>query len=155
MPPSRAGRRRFVRAALLGGLGLVFWNGRARAEAAAGVAFHVIVHRKNPASSLSRQFVADVFLGKATHWPNEKKLKPADLRAGSPTRAAFSREVIGRSVAAVRRYWQQRIFSGQNLPPPAFDTDESVVAYVARHEGAIGYVSPAAALGETKVVVLR
>lgn len=152
MPSPRAGRRSLVAAALLGGLGLVFWNGRARAE---GVAFHVIVHRKNSATSLSRQFVADAFLGKAAHWPNEKKLKPADLRADSATRAAFSRDVIGRSVAAVRRYWQQRIFSGQNLPPPAFDTDEGVVAYVARHEGAIGYVSPAAALGETKVVAVR
>lgn len=152
-PPLRAGRRSFARALLFGGISLFVASVRTRAHAE-GVDFQVIVNRKNPLAKVSREFVADAFLGKASHWPNGKALRPADLRADSATRAAFSRDVIRRTVAAVRRHWQQRIFSGQGVPPPEFESDERVIAYVEKHEGAIGYVSPAAALGGTKAVLL-
>ena len=41
----------------------------------------------------------------------------------------------------MRSYWQQRIFSGQGLPPPEMADDEAVVGYVISHPGAIGYVA--------------
>ena len=37
-------------------------------------------------------------------------------------------------------YWQQRIFSGRDVPPPEFELDREVVEYVLKHAGAIGYV---------------
>ena len=67
-------------------------------------------------------------------------------------RRIFSERVLKRSVAAVRNYWQQRIFSGRDVPPPEVEGDEAVVAYVAEHPGAVGYVSLGAKLGDTREI---
>jgi len=62
--------------------------------------------------------------------------------------------VLKRSVEAVKGYWQQRIFSGHDVPPPEFDSDDDVVKYVLKHEGAVGYVSGNANLNGSKVLTV-
>ncbi len=118
-------------------------------------AYRVIVNPANDASSVDREFLADAFLKKATTWPNSETIRPADLAGSSPVRRQFSDEVLRRTVAEVKGYWQQRIFSGRDVPPPEFDSDEEVVKYVLKYEGAVGYVSGAANLEGTHVVAVR
>ncbi len=84
-----------------------------------------------------------------------KRRTPVDQRANSSVRQTFSEAVLRRSVSAVKRYWQQRIFSGRDLPPLEVDSDEAVVAYVLKHRGAIGYVSGGAKIDRTKVVSVQ
>ena len=118
-------------------------------------AYVVIVHPRNGYAELDRQFVQDAFLKKLTQWPNGEGIRPADLVADSPVRRAFTRDVLNRSVEAVKGYWQQRIFSGRDVPPPEFGRDEEVVQFVLGHEGGIGYVSGAVDLQGCRVVSLR
>jgi hypothetical protein len=82
-------------------------------------------------------------------------IRPVDLAANSVVRRKFTEDVLNRSVEAVKGYWQQRIFSGRDVPPPELDTDEDVIAYVLKYEGAIGYVSGSASLRGTKVLAVR
>jgi ABC-type phosphate transport system substrate-binding protein len=117
--------------------------------------FVVIVHPSNPARVVERTFVAEVFLKKTTRWPSGAVVKPVDLPPESATRERFSQEVLKRSVAAVKSYWQQIIFSGRDVPPPELSNDEAVVQYVLTNRGAIGYVSGSARLGDAKTVVLQ
>jgi ABC-type phosphate transport system substrate-binding protein len=117
--------------------------------------FVVIVHPRNSDSSADRKFLEDAFLKKVTTWPDGEDIHPADLVADSPVRRRFSEDVLNRSVEAVKAYWQQRIFSGGDVPPPEFESDDEVVRYVAGHEGAVGYVSGAANIGGTKVLGVR
>jgi len=117
--------------------------------------FRLIVHPSNSVSALERSFVADVFLKKATRWGNGEVIRPVDLLPDSAVRRRFSEAVLKRSVGAVRRYWQQRIFSGRDVPPPELESDEAVVAYVARSVGGIGYVSAGAKLSGVKELGLR
>jgi ABC-type phosphate transport system substrate-binding protein len=128
-------------------------------EAVAGeprpLAYQVIVNPANAVTSLDRQFLADAFLKKTTEWPSGDVIQPVDLPPDSPVRRMFTEEVIHRSVSEVKVYWQQRIFSGRDVPPPELDTDGAVVAYVLKHDGAVGYVSGAAAAGGAKVVAVR
>lgn len=146
----RATRRVLLWAVLgLGALGLQV----ARAEGPP--AFRIVVHPENPAAALNREFVTDVFLKRATRWPDGEAAHPVDQRADSSARKAFSDGVLRRSVSAVKRYWQQRIFSGRDLPPPEFDGDDAVVSYVLKHRGAIGYVSGSAKLGDAKAVSVQ
>jgi ABC-type phosphate transport system substrate-binding protein len=63
--------------------------------------------------------------------------------------------VLKRSVAAVKSYWQQKVFSGQNVPPPELDSDQQVVTFVLRNPGAVGYVSSAANVEGVKTLSLR
>jgi|HubBroStandDraft_1064217.scaffolds.fasta_scaffold07711_5 ABC-type phosphate transport system substrate-binding protein len=115
----------------------------------------VIVEPSNEVTSLERKFLEGAFLKKITRWPNSSALRPADLAPNSAVRRKFTEEVLNRSVEAVQGYWQQRIFSGRDVPPPEFDTDRDVVDYVLKHVGAVGYVSGAADLGGAKVLAVR
>jgi ABC-type phosphate transport system substrate-binding protein len=118
-------------------------------------AYLVIVHPRNPVTEVDRRFLEDAFLKKITVWPNDDVIRPADLAADSPVRRAFTRDVLNRSVEAVKGYWQQRIFSGRDVPPPEFQRDEDVVQFVLKHEGGIGYVSGAADVAGCRVMAVR
>jgi len=134
-------------------LSLVLAGRSAGAESA--LAFRVIVHPENPSSSLSREFVADAYLKRVTRWPDGQPLHPVDQHSGAALRQRFSDVVLKRSLTAVKRYWQQRIFSGRELPPPELDSDDAVVSYVLKHRGAIGYVSEPTKLQGAKTVTVR
>jgi ABC-type phosphate transport system substrate-binding protein len=73
----------------------------------------------------------------------------------SSARAAFSKSVLGRGVAAVESYWQQQIFSGKDVPPPTKASDDEVVAFVKANAGAIGYVSAGASTAGVKVIEVK
>jgi len=138
-------RRRLALLALclVGGIASVTPN-VARADEPAE--FRVIVHPKSSLRSARKGVLADAFLKKVTRWDDGEPIRPVDLRADSRVRRRFSEVVLRRSVGAVRSYWQQRIFSGRDVPPPELESDESVIAFVAKYEGAIGYVSGGAKL---------
>lgn len=115
-------------------------------------AFVVIVNTDNPASSVARKFLGEAFLKKSTRWPHGEVIRPVDQAPDAGVRRRFSDEVLKRSVAAVRSYWQQMIFAGRDVPPPELGSDEHVIEYVQKHTGAVGYVNATAKLGRVKVV---
>ena len=137
---------------VLGG-GLLIDRGPAAAESVAD--FRVIVHPDNPSTSLSRDALTDSFLKRTTRWGDGETIRPVDQRSDSAVRRRFSDSVLQRSVAAVKSYWQQRIFSGRELPPPELESDEAVVSYVMKHRGAVGYVSGAAKLERARPVQVQ
>jgi ABC-type phosphate transport system substrate-binding protein len=118
-------------------------------------AYRVIVNPANPATELDRKLVADAFLKKVSRWPNNELIRPVDLGSDDAVRERFTAEVLGRSVSAIKNYWQQLIFSGRGVPPPEVDSDDAVVKYVLKHKAAIGYVSPGADVGEARAVTVR
>jgi ABC-type phosphate transport system substrate-binding protein len=122
------------------------------ASAAEPPAYRLIVHPKNPATSLDRIFLQDAFLKKQTRWPTGESIRPVDQSTSSGARKAFTRDVLGRSVSAVQAYWQQKIFSGRDVPPLEVYADDRVVAYVLAHDGAVGYVSGSAEVGAARIV---
>lgn len=103
--------------------------------------FAVIVNSQNAIGSLDRKFLADVYFKKITRWPADGPILPIDLRADAPARRKFSEFVLKRSVMATKSYWQRLIFSGQDVPPPEFLSDEEVIQYVLKNPNAIGYVA--------------
>jgi ABC-type phosphate transport system substrate-binding protein len=117
--------------------------------------FLIIVHPNTAAQEVTREFVAQAFLKRLTSWPDGETIRPVDLRSDARVRGAFSSSLLKRSVTAMRSYWQQRIFSGRELPPPELDSDDAVVRYVLANVGAIGYVSVGTKVHGAKVLVLR
>ncbi len=117
--------------------------------------YRLVVHPSNPVTSVTRTFLQDAFLKRIKRWPNDELLRPVDLEPRSDVRKSFSKRVIGRSVPAVRAYWQQRIFSGRDVPPPELASDQEVISYVLRYAGGVGYVSAGADLRGTKAIVVR
>jgi ABC-type phosphate transport system substrate-binding protein len=129
-------------------------SGQQRPAPAAPV-YQIIVNPRNGVTTVDRKFLEDAFLKKITAWPNDEVIKPADLAPDSPVRRAFTHEILNRSVEAVKGYWQQRIFSGRDTPPPEFQRDEDIVQYVLKHEGGVGYVSGTASVDACHVLVVR
>ncbi len=117
--------------------------------------YRVIVHAENPSRGVSREFATNAFLKRVTRWDGGERLLPVDLPPTSPLRQRFSEAVLGRSVAAVRKYWQQQIFSGRGLPPPELESEQAVVSYVSKNRGGIGYVGPGVELHGVKVLTVR
>jgi ABC-type phosphate transport system substrate-binding protein len=151
LPTLRPTRRALLCSALaLCTLGVRVANGKSSTSP-----FRILIHPENPVSSVHKDFVTDVFLKRITRWSDGEMARPVDQRAASNVRNGFSESVLRRSVAAVKRYWQQRIFSGRDLPPPELDDDEAVVRYVLKHRGAIGYVSTSAKIDRAKAVSVQ
>lgn len=142
-------RRRAVLAA--GGLWLI---GSSRADGAEP-AFRVVVHASNALRTAPDSWVADLFLKKVTRWPEGETVRAVDQRPTSDVRRAFSEAVLRRSVGAVRSYWQQRIFSGRDVPPPEVDSDDAVLGFVAKYPGAVGYVSGATKFAGVRELLLK
>ena len=118
-------------------------------------AYRMIVHPNNPVTTLDRRVLEDIFLRKVKSWPSGETARPIDLQPSSPVRRRFSEEVLRRPLSAVRAYWQQRIFSGQALPPPEVAGDADVIKHTMKYPGAIGYVSGTATLNGPKEVRTR
>jgi hypothetical protein len=143
------------RRALALGVGFFALLGLGRSGRADGPDFIIVVHPDNPAGSATRDFLEEAFLKRRAEWAGGEPIKPVDLQPDHPVRDKFSKRVLRRSVAAVKSYWQQRIFSGRGVPPPEVPSDQAVLAYVLAHRGGIGYVSGSADLGKAKAVAIR
>ncbi len=109
--------------------------------------YKIVVHSASAAGSLSKEKLAAYFLKKETRWSGGGKIVVVDRNPGAAVRVAFSKDVLGKDVAAVKSYWQRQLFSGRETPPAELDSDREVLDFVAKTPGAIGYVSAAADLG--------
>lgn len=152
--PSRIAKRRALIGLLAVLMAEVLSTGSSHAQNETS-SFLIVVHPGFKQESLKREVVADALLKKQTRWDDGTLIQPVDLHVQSAARQSFSSAVLKRSVAAVRSYWQQRIFSGRGVPPPEVNSDEAVVEYVTSHAGGIGYVSRKAEVKGVRVVTLR
>ena len=114
--------------------------------------YWVIVHPDNPTVTLRRDEVSKLFLKQITRWSDGRTAAPVDLVVAAPARDAFSRDVHRRPVQAIKKYWQQMVFSGKSAPPPEVATESDVLAMVRMDPAAIGYVSDEVTLKGVKIV---
>ncbi len=122
--------------------------------AAAEETFKVVVNASNAVSSLTKQQVSQLFLKKNTRWPNGQTVQVVEP-ANERVRLSFCKEVHGKSLSAVRAYWNQLIFAGREVPPLEKSDDDGVVAFVRSTPGGIGFVSVDAATPGVKVISVR
>ena len=122
------------------------------AQAQQAATFQVIVNSSNEITSMAVKDVSRHFLKKRTKWDNGAKVNAVDQKGKAKARTTFSKSVLGKSVSAVKAYWQKKIFSGRGVPPPEKSSDSQVIAYVASHPGGVGYVSNGTATSKVKVI---
>ena len=125
----------------------------AAVAAGEGGGFAVIVNAANPVQSLSRAEVSKIFLKEQAAWSDGQAIQPVDQTEDSPVRAEFSRVILGRSIAAVKSFWQKQIFSGAAVPPIEKTTSADVAIYVSGLRGAVGYVAVVRQMADGRSVV--
>ena len=120
--------------------------------------FQVVVSNSNPASSIKRQDLAQLFLKKKSRWTDGKEVLPVDQTARSAVRGAFTKAVLKAEgmghLSDVESFWLQQVYSGRGNPPPIKASDADVLAFVQANPGAIGYVSTATLPGSLKVLAV-
>jgi len=109
----------------------------------AGEGFVVIVNPSVSGASVHRADLAAVFMKKALRWGDGSPARPVDQSGTSPVRRLFSDSVLQMPVSVVVQYWQKQLLSASGLSkvPVLKSTDDEVLAYVARTNGSVGYVS--------------
>lgn len=116
--------------------------------------FKVVVHPDNPVGALTVAQVSRLFLKKTLGWAEGRPVQPVEP-ASPALRERFAQAVHGKSLNAVRSYWNQLIFSGRDVPPLVKPDDAGVLALVRADPGAIGYVSSGADLTGVKVLTVQ
>ena len=128
-------------------LGVTLWLGPA-AGAQPFSEFRLVVHASNDLEEMRVRTVSRIFLGKQTRWENGSRIALVQPPMTSPTRAAFSTIIHGRSVGSVRNSWITEIYSGRGADlPEERKTDAEILAFVRADPNALGYVSAEASLG--------
>jgi ABC-type phosphate transport system substrate-binding protein len=117
--------------------------------------FVVIVNAFNPFVEIRADDLSRIFLKKTATWSNGQTAQPVDLPEGSNLRRRFTARVLNRDTGSVKSYWQQQVFSGRAVPPPALDTDAAVLEFVRQHPYGVGYVSASTPLtSEVRVIAV-
>lgn len=115
--------------------------------AAAAAQAQIVVVANPAAGALSKDQVADIFLGK------DPSHTPVDQGEGSPIYADFYKKATGRDVAQVKSVWSRIVFTGKGQAPKQLPDSAAVKKAVAADPKAVGYIEKAAVDGSVKVVL--
>ena len=128
------------------------WLGCAGARAEDVVA---IVSARSPLNSLATNQVADIFLGKASRFPDGTLAVPIDLSEDSPAREKFYIQLTGKSPAQMKAHWSRIIFTGRGQPPRQVASHAEARKAIAENPGAIGYIDASQVDASVKVLAIR
>jgi ABC-type phosphate transport system substrate-binding protein len=128
--------------------GIQFLIAAALAGAAmAGHASDLVVIANPAVGPLTKEQVADLFLGKS------QTFTPIDQADGSAAYADFYKKSSGRDVAQVKATWSRIVFSGKGQAPKQVADSAAMKKAVAADPKAVGYIEKSAVDGTVKVVL--
>ena len=113
----------------------------------------LIVHSGNPVASLERKQVVDIFMGRATAFPNQQPAHTLDVTGENNLRAVFYKNLTGKNEAQVDAYWATLVFAGRMTPPEKLPNEAAVIKAVKNNPAAIGYVTRQTLPAGVKVVM--
>ena len=104
----------------------------------------VVIGNLNNSSSLSKEDVASLYLGKNRLLPDGSKAKLINQKEGASARKEFFTEILDKNEASFMAHWSTIIFTGNGTPPAVLDSNAAVKEFVANHPEAIGYIEKTA-----------
>ena len=112
-----------------------------------------VVSARSAVTSLSRNQVADIFLGKAARFPDGSPAVPIDQAEGAAARDEFYLSVAGKSAAQLNAHWSKIIFTGRGQPPREVANGAAVKKLLLENPAAIGYIERSLVDGGLRVVL--
>lgn len=101
----------------------------------------VIICNKDVAvDALRRDDVRDIFLGKQRRWPDDNMAEIVTL-ANYDIHRRFLQQFTAKTPTQFRTYWRKMLFTGKGMVPKAFPDEKSLITYIAKTKGAIGYMT--------------
>lgn len=112
----------------------------------------VIANKDLPITSLNRDEIYRIYMGKTKFLSNGVKVVAVDQRSGTASREKFYEDVIQKSESEVKAYWSRIIFTGQGYPPIQESGDKAVLDVVANNPNCMGYIDSASLNNSVKVL---
>jgi len=106
----------------------------------------VVVNPKAAESSMTKDEVAQFFLGKSS------ALSPVDQPESAPIRAEFYKKVTDKEASQVKALWSKLVFTGKATMPKEAADSAAVKKMVASDPKAIGYIDKSAVDSSVKVI---
>ncbi len=106
----------------------------------------VVVNPKAAEASMTKEQVAQFFLGKST------AMTPIDQPEDAPVRAEFYKKVTDKDASQAKALWSKLVFTGKATMPKEVANSAAVKAAVAANPKAIGYIEKSAVDGSVKVI---
>jgi ABC-type phosphate transport system substrate-binding protein len=113
----------------------------------------VVVSSACAVSTLSKEQVMDIFLGKTTRFPDGAPAVPIDQVEGASARDEFYARFANKSPAQVKAHWTKIIFTGRGQPPKSVPNSVEVRKLIAVNPRAISYMERSAVDSTVKVLV--
>lgn len=115
----------------------------------------IIVSNKSvKETSLSRDDIKAIFLGRKTLWADSKAIRFALLR-NSKESEAFIRDYVGMTLEQYNIYWDKLFYTGNALHLQEFDNEKDLVDFISRTDGAVGFVSSEASAGNLNRIKVK
>jgi ABC-type phosphate transport system substrate-binding protein len=128
------------------GLALSLGTGAVAADVVA------VVSSKSPITTLSKNQVADIFLGKTARFPDGSQALPIDQAEGAHARDEFYAKFTGKSAAQLKAHWSKIIFTGRGQPPREVANSIETKKMLAQNPNAIGYIEPSMVDSSVRIV---
>lgn len=112
--------------------------------------YAVVVNKNISIDSLTEVQVKSIFLKKSLII-NNLEMVPINLLASDELRLSFESEVLKMSRGALQSFWVKEHYMGHR-PPVNMKSSKSVVAFVKKIDGAIGYIRADEIDDELKIV---
>jgi ABC-type phosphate transport system substrate-binding protein len=106
----------------------------------------VVVNPKAAESSMSKDQVAQFFLGKSS------AMTPVDQPESAPIRGEFYKKVTDKDASQVKALWSKLVFTGKATMPKEAGDSAAVKKAVAADPKAIGYIEKSAVDASVKVI---
>lgn len=98
---------------------------------------YVVISNKNM-KEFSESEIKAIFMKKLT-LKDDITLVPLNLEAGDPLRLSFEEKILNMDFEKLKSYWTKEHYLGHR-PPISMKSQESVIAFVKKVDGAIGYI---------------
>ena len=106
----------------------------------------VVVNPKAAESSMTKEQVAQFFLGKSS------AMTPVDQPESAAIRGEFYKKVTDKDASQVKALWSKLVFTGKATMPKEVGDSAAVKKAVASDPKAIGYIEKSAVDGSVKVI---
>ncbi|NRB36867.1 MAG: hypothetical protein HRU20_00200 [Pseudomonadales bacterium] len=95
------------------------------------------------ATALDSKELQSIFMGKKTSWDNGVSISPCYITPTSAESQRFFEDITNKNYLIFKRYWNRKLFSGNDIPPRNFSTIEDLLDYASHIKGAICFIHTA------------
>ncbi|MDD5228853.1 MAG: hypothetical protein PHN45_06855 [Methylococcales bacterium] len=112
---------------------------------------YIIANKNLPTTQLEKSDIAAIYLLKKKHWENGDDIMPINLPATADARTHFTAQVFDSTPEKLGSYWDKMLFKGET-PPVMQNSEQAVIMFVERINGAIGYVETKPQSSQIKIL---